>query len=209
MNFTKRTTFSDQLDEDIYIFRMMLDLTERGLGKNIDTFKDMLGGRITINAVIFNNAPSVNDKYYFCTTFIHPVYGNCDISEGGGIVHLDVMNLWLHNRTAIVRDPESRHYGTFSLTDGTDYPELEESDERLDACLQGGVNNTTEEIYFQESLLRTDHMFEFEDYDRLIDALNTESTLSSSFYHQRIPGWNYTHYEAVYDYVMGVINESK
>lgn len=203
MSFTKRTTFTDKLDEEIYCFRLMLKLAEECIGKSTAVEFIFKGHDVEIESS--SKLDDVVDHRFMVRVRIQGV-GKFDTCEVAGESYLDIMNCWLDSRAMIVRDPASRYFGKFSLTNGED--EYSESDELLDSYMEGGVNNMPEHIYFQESLVRDDYMYPFEDIDRLLDALCTESTITGSFFHHKIPGWTAEDYHELYDAVMENCHET-
>lgn len=198
MNFMKKMTFTDKLDEEIYCFRLMLNLAENAIGKCKDMEFMFQGADVEITNNDFGDELS---RQFRLRIRIKGV-GKFDVSEMAGEAYLDIMNCWLDSRAMIVRDPKSRYFGKYSITNGEE--EFQQSDELLDSYLVGGVNNMPEDVYFQESLIRDDHMFEYEDIDRILDALNTESTIKGSFFHHKVPGWTVQDYKALYDKVMEI-----
>lgn len=189
MNFTRRTTFKDKLDEEIYVFHLMLNLTELMNGHCSEKEFKFKDGRVRID--------NTSDPEHFMVRFISSRDDYYDVCESGHTDYLDIMNFWLEERSAFVRDENSKHYGKFTITNGE-----ESSDELLDSYLVDGINRMPEEVYFQESLVRDDYFFAYEDIDRLLEALKVESTITSSFYHQRVPNWTYVDYHNLYDAVL-------
>lgn len=197
MSFMKRTTFTDKLDEEIYCFRLMLKLAEESIGKSKACEFIFRGHDVEIESSHVDE--NVEDQRFMVRVRIQGV-GKFDTCEVAGESYLDIMNCWLESRAMIVRDPASHYYGKFSITNGEE--EFSGSDTLLDSYLENGVNKMPEDVYFQESLVRTDHMFEYEDIDRILDALCTESTITGSFFHHKIPGFTAQDYHDLYDAVM-------
>lgn len=203
MSFTKKMTFTDKLDEEIYCFRLMLNLAENAIGKcnsMVFMFKNY--------EIDITNANSDEEiTHHFLLTVRVVGVGLYDVSEIAGGAYLDVMNGWFNTHAMIVRNPDSEYYGKFSITNGNE--EFKQSDELLDSYLLGGINKMPEDVYFQESLVRDDHMYAHEDIDRILDVLNTESDLKSSFFHHKVPGWTALDYNELYDKVMEICNDTK
>ena len=196
MPFTKRTEFKDKLDEQIYIFHMMLVCAERlskvGVLQDFD-YKD---GRVVFDSI--SNGKYTNIE----VSFRHHdkrngIFGK-NIIEFGSMT--DIYNLFFEDTIGINRDISSECRNDYTIYRSFD--SLYNIDE-MDSFIEGGINKIPEEWYFQESLIRPDYMHKYEDIDRILEALQIESTLKTCFYHELIPGWVLQDYEYVYDYIMG------
>lgn len=205
MSFTKKTTFTDKLDEEIYVFRLMLNLAEQMCGECDDTEFKFNDFNVEIKTIGGYSARSE----YFRVRLRSDGGRRFDICERAGNDHLYIMNCWLPERCMIVRDPESIYFGTFSITDAQGDKKYMPSDELLDSYLEDGINNMPEDVYFQEMLVRPDHMYAYEDIDRILDALKTPSTIQGSFFHARIPGFTVDDYEKLYHIILGMKYETK
>lgn len=203
MSFTKKTTFTDKLDEEIYVFRLMLNLAEQMCG-NIDA------GEFRFNSfdVEIETQRGVDERDDFFRVRLRTEdrvkYDICEISSHK---FMDIMNCWLPERSMIVRDPESKYFGTFSITDAKGEDKFMPSDVLLDSYLVGGINNMPEEVYFQEMLVRPHHMYPYEDIDRLLE--NTPTTIHGSFFHAKVPEFTVDDYEKLYHIILGMKYEPK
>lgn len=204
MSFTKKTTFTDKLDEEIYVFRLMLNLAEQVWGRCNDAEFKFNGFDVEIQT---NTGSGERDEYFLVR--VRTADERYDICEMAGENYLDIMNCWLPERAMIVRDPASRYFGKFSVTDAQGEEEFMPSDELLDSYLAEGINNMPEDVYFQEMLVRPHHMYKYEDIDRLLDALKTPSTISGSFFHAKVPGFTVDDYEKLYHIVLGMKHDTK
>ena len=204
MSFTKQTTFTDKLDEEIYVFRLMLSLAEQMCGKCDDIEFKFNGLDVEIQT---NCGSGCRDEYFLVR--VRTPEERYDVCEMAGEGFLDIMNCWLPARAMIVRDPKSRYFGKFSVTDAQGDEEYMPSDELLDSYLTEGINNMPEDVYFQEMLVRPHHMYPYEDIDRLLDALKTPSTIQGSFFHAKVPEFTVDDYEKLCQVVLGMKHETK
>lgn len=200
MSFLKRTTFTDKLDEEIYIFNLGLNLVENCLGK-FDVMNE-----------VYFDFYSKNKKGLL---YIDPGCGYLGIGfiidnkgyewlEFGSKEVNDLINIWLPDRKAINRDPTSKIRYEFSITDGNTFEETAQ-DTLLDSFLLGGVNRIPEDFYFQESLVRTSHMYEYKDIDRILDALKVKTDLVGCLFQKTLDGYTVQDYHDLYDFIMGKV----
>jgi hypothetical protein len=193
MNFTKRTTFSDDVDEEIYIFKMMIDISERLIGLRIvgevqvnDNIDIILKFNSSTNKIVRRNKNSI-DK----TMLI--------VSDRET---MDLVNVRLSTHWGFNRNPNSDNANRFSFVNS----DQENLDEELDSYLEGGVMNIPEDYYFQQMLVRDD-LIAYEDIQRYLDALTMKSTLNGCVCFYKVPEYTYIEYNLIYDKVLETITE--
>jgi|AGFT01.1.fsa_nt_gi hypothetical protein len=171
MTFMMRSTFKDKVDEDIYRYKLMLEL----------------------GALLNKNKPKVFSYEKYMPQYLCRVYGfkyadehalvrvsfdmddheeRYEICEIGNHEHLYIINLRTHRgwgRNFMEGDERNEEYTFFDS--GNDH-----EDEYLDSKLDGGVINISEEEYFQQSLIRDDMVLKYEDLPRYMEALTMDCT---------------------------------
>lgn len=193
MNFTKRTTFSDDVDEEIYIFKMMIDISERIHGLRI------------VGEVQVNDNIDIILKFYSSTNKIVLRHKN-RIDKSMLIVSdwemMDLINVRLPTHWGFNSNPNSDNANRFSFVNS----DQENLDTELDSYLEGGVMNIPEDYYFQQMLVRDD-LIAYEDIQRYLDALTMKTTLNACVGFYKMPEYTYIEYNLIYDKVLETITE--
>lgn len=205
MIFTKSTTFSDPLDEEIYVFRLMINLTEH-LRRSSNPACSFQYNDIEVHINKYTTLNRIGIQVYTDDQWFEPI-------ESGDAISLGNMNYWFEDRCSIVFDKKSPRYSQYSIIfDAYEIDNYESDTQLLDSYLDGGVNNIPEEFYFQQTLIRDIYMPKYEDIDRILDALKTESTIPDSIVFEKIPVFTTDEYYELYTQVLkniGVIDETK
>jgi len=195
MNFTKRITFSDDVDEEIYIFKMMIDISERIHGLRIVgevQVNDNIDMIFKLNCNASTNIIVLKNKNRIDKTMLM-------VSDRET---MDLINVRLSTHWGFNRNPNSDNVNRFSFVNSNQ----ENLDEELDSYLEGGVMNIPEDYYFQQMLVRDD-LIAYEDIQRYLDALTMKSTLNGCVCFYKIPEYTYIEYNLIYDKVLETITE--
>lgn len=185
MTFTKRNDFIDAVDEEIYIFYMIVDIAEHLFGKVlVDAFVYKSG------IFYINSRDGYNSIHY--KTISGTTYDFLEMSSESE--DLDVMNIRLPSHSCINRIKESQYHNEYSL--------FKDDDCELDNYLTNGVFSITEEMYFQYSLVNSDEVPEYKDLSRYMDMLNMKTKYEVCIYHHNIPMFTYIDYNELYDTIL-------
>lgn len=203
MNFTKRTTFSDDVDKEIYIFKMMVNLAENI--RSITFERDIVLYGVGIIHIEYDYSDDVNVMYFRALNKSFVSNKNNNLIEVGSKRGIDIVNIRVPTHYGINRNKNSLYFDEYSLTNGS-----EEMDDELDKLLIGGVMNIPEELYFQQSLLRDEVLSPYEDLPRYMEALNIETTLDGvCFFHSTEYNLSITEFNKIYDLVLKSIEDHK
>lgn len=170
MSFMKRTTFTDSLEQEIYIFKMFLDLGEYLYGMNINRQFYYKKGIITIKSVPYYNSivySPIGDQFLFNDIELVELETSCEVLDNP---NLHWRGIWFLNR-----NKKSDHYGEYELFHHNDIDD--DSDIYMNDYLSGGINNVTEESLFQYSLVTTDEIPTLEEINRVLEVLSIKTTL--------------------------------
>lgn len=204
MNFTTRTDFTDSLDQEIYIFKMCLDLGEYLYGMNINRQFYYKKGIITIKSV-----PDYNSIVYSPIGYQF-LFNDIELIEMETICEvLDNPNLHWRGQWFLNRNKKSDYYGEYELFHHNDIDD--DSDIYMNEYLTGGINNVTEESLFQYSLVTTDEVPTLEEIDRVLEVLNIKTSLERDnvqMYHQSCYSkFTIDEFNELYDLLLDIILE--
>lgn len=177
-----RTDFTDDIDKEHYLFLLVLDIAERM--KNIKFFTpfDFMHKEYKISFYLKNCGVSV---------YIKDLGGNSyeyvDISYD---LNPDFMNGRHEDFFSFNRDDNSefRHQYTF----------FEDAEHDLDKYLLNGNMNITEEIYFQYSLVSTEKLEPYENLQRYMDILTTETNFTGVLFHEKLKDVTIDDHHSIY-----------
>lgn len=171
MTFMMRSTFDDSVDEDIYRYKLMLELgsvLNKNKSKVFSYDKLMLESACRVEGFKYSEEHAcVRVSIDFSGEEKH--YEICEIGNNN---HLYIINLRTHRGWGRNFMEGSERHEEYTFFDSGD----DEADEYLDSKLNGGVLNISEEEYFQQSLIRDDIVLKYEDLPRYMEALTIDHT---------------------------------